>query len=65
LITIIAVFICLALLAVKLIIDATGRAAYVRFSRTLVWFIVPLLALFVFIVVARVSTGVPDLFLIF
>jgi hypothetical protein len=65
LITIIAVIICLILLAVKSLIDSAGKTSFLRFSRTLVWFIIPLLALFVFSMIVRISNGIPDLFLIF
>ena len=64
-ITVIAVLACLVLLAVKLLADASEKLAFLRLGRRLVWFIIPLMVLFIVSVVVRLATNIPDLPLIF
>jgi hypothetical protein len=65
LITVIAVIIAIVLLAVKLLADASEKRIFLRIGRLLVWFIIPLMVLFIVSVTIRLATDIPNLPLIF
>jgi hypothetical protein len=65
LITVIAVLVSLVLLVVKLLADSSEKTIFLRMGRLLVWFIIPLVVLFVVSVVVRVANDIPNLPLIF
>jgi hypothetical protein len=59
-ITVIAVIVCLILLAVKLLADATDKPAFTRLGTILLWFIVPLVVLFLANVTVKVANAIPN-----
>jgi hypothetical protein len=65
LITVIAVLVSLVLLVFKLLADSSEKPAFLRISRLLVWFIVPLAALFIVDLISKVANTIPDLPLLF
>jgi hypothetical protein len=65
LITVIAVIIAIVLLAVKLLADASEKRIFLRIGRLLVWFIIPLVVLFIVSATIRLATDIPNLPLIF
>ena len=64
-ITGIAVVVCLALLATKLLADSSDHKPALRISGFLIWLIIPLLILFIVSITVRVAEIVPELPLIF
>ena len=64
-ITGIAVIVCLALLATKLLADSSDSKPVLRIGGFLVWLIIPLLMLFIANITVRVAEIVPELPLIF
>jgi len=65
LVTGIAVIVCLALLATKLLADSSGYKPALRISRFLIWLIIPLLVLFIVSVTVRLANIVPEMPLLF
>jgi hypothetical protein len=65
LITVIAVIVCLVLLVIKLLADSSEKHAFLHLGRLLVWFIVPLVMLFIVSIVLRIAVNIPNLPLIF
>ncbi len=64
-ITSIAVIVCLALLATKLLADSSGYKPALRISGFLIWLIIPLLVLFIVSVTVRLANIVPEMPLFF
>ena len=64
-ITSIAVIVCLALLATKLLSDSSESKRALRIGGFLIWLIIPLLVLFIVSVVVRVADILPELPLFF
>ena len=64
-ITAIALLVSLILLAAKLLADSSEKTTFLRLGRLLVWFIIPLVVLFIVSVIVRVANNAPNLPLIF
>jgi hypothetical protein len=65
LITVIAVLISLVLLVAKMLADSSDKRVFLRISKLLVWFIIPLVVLFFVSVTLRVANNIPNLPLVF
>ena len=64
-ITVIAVLISLVLLVAKMLADSSDKRVFLRISKLLVWFIIPLVVLFFVSLTLRVANNIPNLPLVF